>query len=68
MIFWQYHDIGFESQTKEIGGVNIWKHQRKERDVPSFKLSHPQYPNQIHKLRLYISKPKVFKLLLQQVK
>jgi len=55
---WQYHDIGFENQTKKVGGVNIWKHQWKEQNIPSFNVPHPQYPDQMHNLQPYLIQTK----------
>jgi hypothetical protein len=55
---WQYHDIGFESQTKKINGINIWKYPWNDMDEPSFEVPHPQYPDQRHKITPYFIKTK----------
>jgi hypothetical protein len=55
---WQYHDIGFESQTKKINGINIWKYPWNDMDEQSFEVPHPQYPEQRHKITPYFIKTK----------
>ena len=50
---WQYHDIGFESQTKKNDGINICKYPWNDMDEPSFEVPHPQYPDQRHKITPY---------------
>jgi hypothetical protein len=53
MTVWRQFHIGFEMAPLEIGGADVWKQKWRPVEGERPLLSHPAYPEQMHRYHVY---------------